>query len=121
MCRRCSRARSCSRRARRRRSQLTRALDGALVPWNSHACEAVMDLELRGRKAIITGATKGIGLRIARLFADEGADVGICARTAADVETTVAELKAKGVNACGQAVDVTDRDQYVGWIEACAR
>jgi 3-oxoacyl-[acyl-carrier protein] reductase len=80
-----------------------------------------MDLELRGRKAIITGATKGIGLRIARLFADEGADVGICARTAADVEKTVAELKAKGVNAYGEAVDVTHRDRYISWIEACAR
>src|SRR5262245_45772439 len=80
-----------------------------------------MDLELKGRKAIITGATKGIGLRIARAFADEGADVGICARTPADVEKTVAELKSKGVKAFGQALDVTNRDQYLGWIDACAR
>ena len=69
-----------------------------------------MDLQLRGRKAIITGATKGIGLSIARMLADEGVDVAICARTAADVQTTVKELAAKGVKAYGDAVDVQDRE-----------
>ena len=44
-----------------------------------------MDLELKGRKAIVTGATQGIGLRIAQTLADEGVDVAICARTAANV------------------------------------
>jgi NAD(P)-dependent dehydrogenase (short-subunit alcohol dehydrogenase family) len=80
-----------------------------------------MDLELKGRKAIVTGATQGIGLRIAQQLADEGADVAICARTAANVERTVRELKAKGVNAIGDAVDVTQRDAYIGWIDSCAQ
>jgi len=81
-----------------------------------------MDLQLRGRKAIITGATKGIGLSIARLLADEGVDVAICARTAADVQATVKELGAKGVKAYGDAVDVQDREAYTRWIEsACNR
>ena len=75
-----------------------------------------MDLQLRGRKAIITGATKGIGLSIARLLADEGVDVAICARTAADVQATVKELGAKGVKAYGDAVDVQDREAYTRWI-----
>jgi NAD(P)-dependent dehydrogenase (short-subunit alcohol dehydrogenase family) len=80
-----------------------------------------MDLELKGRKAIVTGASKGIGLRIAQLFAEEGVDVAICARTAADVQKAVDGLKAKGVNAIGDAVDVTQSEQYVGWIDSAAR
>jgi 3-oxoacyl-[acyl-carrier protein] reductase len=80
-----------------------------------------MDLELKGRKAIVTGATKGIGLRIARLLAEEGVDVAICSRTAADVATTVKELKGKGVNAIGEAVDVTQKESYAKWIESSAQ
>jgi len=79
-----------------------------------------MDLELKGRKAIVTGATHGIGLAIARQLADEGVDVAICARTAANVERTVKELKGKGVKAIGDAIDVTHRDAYVGWISSAA-
>jgi 3-oxoacyl-[acyl-carrier protein] reductase len=80
-----------------------------------------MDLELKGRKAIITGASKGIGFATAKLLADEGVDVAICARTAADVEKAVGELKAKGVNAIGDAVDVTNADAYASWIDSAAR
>jgi 3-oxoacyl-[acyl-carrier protein] reductase len=80
-----------------------------------------MDLELKGRKAIVTGATKGIGLRIARLLAEEGVDVAICARTAADVQSTVKELQGKGVNAIGEAVDVTNKAAYTKWIESSAQ
>jgi NAD(P)-dependent dehydrogenase (short-subunit alcohol dehydrogenase family) len=81
-----------------------------------------MDLQLAGRKAIVTGATKGIGLSIARMLADEGVDLAICARTAADVRKTVEELAGKGIKAYGDAVDVQDRDAYTRWIEsACDR
>ncbi|HEY2591235.1 MAG TPA: SDR family oxidoreductase [Steroidobacteraceae bacterium] len=79
-----------------------------------------MDLELKGRKAIVTGATHGIGLAIARQLADEGAEVAICARTAANVERTVRELQGKGVKAIGDAIDVTHRDAYIGWISSAA-
>jgi 3-oxoacyl-[acyl-carrier protein] reductase len=81
-----------------------------------------MDLQLAGRKAIVTGATKGIGLSIARMLAAEGVDLAICARTAADVKKTVEELSGKGIKAYGDAVDVQDRDAYTRWIEsACNR
>ena len=63
-----------------------------------------MDLGLAGKKAIITGGTKGIGRAIADLLADEGADVGICARHEGEVDQAVAALAAKGVNATGAAV-----------------
>jgi NAD(P)-dependent dehydrogenase (short-subunit alcohol dehydrogenase family) len=80
-----------------------------------------MDLELKGRKAIVTGASKGIGLRIAQVLAEEGVDVAICARTAADVQKAVEGLKAQGVNAIGDAVDVTEGEKYAGWIDSAAR
>ena len=79
-----------------------------------------MDLKLKGKKALVTGSTRGIGLRIARQLADEGVDVGICARTAEDVEKTIVELKGKGVNAVGSTVDIKDRDNYVSWITSSA-
>jgi len=77
-----------------------------------------MDLELKGRKVIVTGATRGIGLRIAQQFAEEGADVAICARTAADVPKAVESIAAKGVKAFGDAVDVTDAEKYTAWIDS---
>lgn len=79
-----------------------------------------MDLGLAGKKAIITGGTKGIGRAIADLLADEGVDVGICARHVADVDQTVKALSAKGVNATGAAVDVADGDGLKAWIDAAA-
>ncbi len=65
-----------------------------------------MDLGLKGKKAFVTGASKGIGLRIARLLAAEGADVGICSRDAKAVAATVTELQASGVRAYGLAADL---------------
>ncbi|MGH8226433.1 MAG: SDR family NAD(P)-dependent oxidoreductase [Steroidobacteraceae bacterium] len=79
-----------------------------------------MDLELKGRRAIVTGATHGIGLCIAQQLADEGMDVAICARTAANVERTVRELQAKGVKAIGDAIDVTDKEAYIRFIGSAA-
>lgn len=65
-----------------------------------------MDLGLKGKRAFVTGASKGIGLRIARLLADEGADVGVCARNAGAIAQTVAELRSRGVGAFGAAADL---------------
>lgn len=79
-----------------------------------------MDLKLKGKKAIVTGASRGIGLRIARQLADEGVDIAICSRTPASVDSAVAELKKKGINAIGSAVDITDRDAYMAWIASAA-
>ena len=78
-----------------------------------------MDLGLKGRKAIITGGSKGIGRAIANLLADEGCNVGICARNAEEVDAAVAALKAKGVNAYGSAIDVRDGDAVRKWVADC--
>jgi len=75
-----------------------------------------MDLGLSGKKALITGSTRGIGRAIANLLADEGADLAICSRNQEEVDSAVAELSAKGVKVTGAVVDVADRESYQAWI-----
>lgn len=80
-----------------------------------------MDLQLKGKKAIVTGASRGIGRSIAELLADEGCDVAVCARGEAGVAETVKALEAKGVKAWGQAVDIADGPALTGFVEAGAQ
>ncbi len=53
-----------------------------------------MDLQLAGKVAFVTGASKGIGRHVAEHLAQEGADVAITARTAEPLETTAKEIEA---------------------------
>lgn len=79
-----------------------------------------MNLGLTGKRALITGGTRGIGRAIAFGLAAEGVDVAICARHAEAVAATVAELQAKGVRAAGRALDVADGAKLTGWVTAAA-
>lgn len=79
-----------------------------------------MDLGLKGLKAILAGASKGIGRATAEALAAEGCDVAICARGQAGVDQTVAALKAKGVKAFGEAVDMGDGAAYRAWVARAA-
>jgi NAD(P)-dependent dehydrogenase (short-subunit alcohol dehydrogenase family) len=68
-----------------------------------------MDLELKGKVAIVTGGSRGIGLAVARTLAAEGANVALVARNAAPLESAAAEIAARGGGtARGFVCDTTD-------------
>ena len=79
-----------------------------------------MDLGLRGKKAIVTGATKGIGRAVIDLLVAEGADVGFCARTEEEVADAVKALKQPDNQVIGEAVNVRDGEAYKAWLERTA-
>src|SRR5205807_8257356 len=69
-----------------------------------------MDLGLKEKKVLVTGASRGIGRAVALEFAAEGADVAICARGKEALDETVAALRSRGGDAIGIAADVTRPD-----------
>ena len=73
---------------------------------------------LAGKVAIVTGASKGIGAAIAARFAAEGAQVALCARTAAAVDAVAAEIRAAGGRASATALDVGDHAALAAFVQS---
>ncbi|MGH7814553.1 MAG: SDR family NAD(P)-dependent oxidoreductase [Candidatus Binataceae bacterium] len=84
-----------------------------------------MDLGLKGKAAIVTGASRGLGRAAALALAEEGMSVAICARNADAIAAAAAELdpisvRNGGAGAIGIAADVTDPAAVEKLVEAAA-
>ncbi len=75
-----------------------------------------MDI-LKGKVAVITGGSRGLGYSIAQAYAQEGARVVIGSRSAASVEKAVSEIRSAGGEASGIACDMGDRKQVTALAE----
>jgi 3-oxoacyl-[acyl-carrier protein] reductase len=75
-----------------------------------------MELRLKGKKAIVTGGSRGIGKQILDTLVDEGVSVATCARGADALNAAVDEWRGRGVTAYGEALDVTDEHAYEQWF-----
>ncbi len=78
-----------------------------------------MDLDLKGKKAVVTGASKGLGADIARTLAAEGMDVFLLARSRDALEALAAELTQRyGVKATAHATDLEDAGNVLAAAKA---
>jgi len=78
-----------------------------------------MDLQLTGKRVLVTGGTRGIGRAIVGAFLDEGAVVGFCARDSSEVTATNEDLSSRG-DVTGSVVDVGDGDALTAWVQEAA-
>jgi 3-oxoacyl-[acyl-carrier protein] reductase len=79
-----------------------------------------MDLQLTGRRALVTGGTRGIGRSIVEHFVSEGASVAFCARDADAVKRTQDELTVSGARVVGTALDVANPAALADWVTSSA-
>jgi 3-oxoacyl-[acyl-carrier protein] reductase len=77
-----------------------------------------MDLKLRGKAALVTGSSRGIGLATAKAFATEGCRVMLSARSTGQLHETETALRATGAEVAAHAADVGSPDGAAGLIEA---
>ncbi|MGO9605335.1 MAG: SDR family NAD(P)-dependent oxidoreductase [Candidatus Binataceae bacterium] len=77
-----------------------------------------MDLGLNRKVVMITGASKGLGLAMARAFAAEGARLSICARGAEALAEAEKELLGAGAEVFAKALDATDTSATSRWVAA---
>jgi 3-oxoacyl-[acyl-carrier protein] reductase len=81
-----------------------------------------MDINLKGKRVIVTGASRGIGAAVAKGFAREGARLAICARNADAIGAMAAEAELLGAQTVvASTVDVRDTDQVRVWIDGIAK
>lgn len=80
-----------------------------------------MNIDLSGKRVIVTGASRGIGRAIARAFAAEGAHVAICARNEEAIRETGQELEAGAAAVIARPVDVTDTAAVQAFVAEIAQ
>ena len=81
-----------------------------------------MDLGLKGKTALVTGASEGIGMSIARKLSEEGVRVAICARTEAKLKDAAAEIsRATGLDVAPITADLRSLAGCQGFVEQAAQ
>lgn len=80
-----------------------------------------MKTGLKGKRVLVAGGSRGIGRSIALAFAEEGAQVSICARSEGALRETGAELKKAGGVVHAMTCDLGDGDAVRGYVEAAAK
>ena len=79
-----------------------------------------MDLQLDGRRALLTGGTRGIGRAVLEALTDEGVAVAFCARDAAEIASTEQALTGRPGTVAGSVVDVADAAGLARWVADAA-
>jgi len=79
-----------------------------------------MKIGLKGRVALVTGGSKGIGHATALALAREGVDLAICARNRAGLDAAAEEIRALGVRAFTVTADMTDAGQVQAFVDQAA-
>lgn len=80
-----------------------------------------MQINLSGKKALIAGGTRGIGLAIAKMFVEAGADVSICGRTSSSLDEALIKLKANGRKVIGTQCDLSQAEEIKAWVNQSAQ
>lgn len=80
-----------------------------------------MDLGLKGKRALVTGGTRGIGAAIVQLLVDEGASVATCARSADQVKACMQSYNEKEANVHAAVCDVGNAQAYAEWVGESAK
>src|ERR1700674_2422507 len=76
---------------------------------------------LAGQVALVTGASRGIGLAIARRLGQMGARMSLCARNAANLERAASDLREAGMQVLALPTDVTRGDEVAGLVSQTQR
>jgi 3-oxoacyl-[acyl-carrier protein] reductase len=80
-----------------------------------------MQINLSGKRALISGGSRGIGLAIAKMFVEAGADVSICARTSAALDTALKSLETDGRKVIATQCDLSKPEEIKAWVNQSAQ
>src|SRR3954447_7168852 len=80
-----------------------------------------MDLQLKGKRALVTGGIRGIGRAIAETFAEEGCSLALCARGAETLDKVAARLRERGATVHPEPVDVPASAALAAFVDRSAQ
>src|ERR1700692_2969966 len=78
-------------------------------------------IDLKGKRALVTGGGRGIGRSMALSLADAGADVAGASRSLAELETVAKEIKDRGTRGVAVIIDVMNREQITAGVDEAGK